>query len=221
MTHQQLLRSHFLQGTRQRLREDPLPHSHAPRRPRSRRWSMSMSTSTNPWSHPYFQVVREPYLRVTATFLNHEGVLLPRPHPPLHPRPLSPPPPTCRHRGLPPGRQMPPSLPLRLPFPPHGQNPIPMIFMSGHTRHLLPCPLQLDPLEIGPGSVHWPFSACPRLPDRRPPRSRKRQRGRQQRRRGKCWLARERDGPRRKERRKRPLVKFWRKTRQRNMFSHA
>jgi hypothetical protein len=200
MTHRQLLRSHFLQDTCQRLREGPLPHSHAPRLPRSRRWSMSMSTSpSNPWSHPHFQVVRGPYRRATATSLNHEVVLLPRPLPPPLPRPLSPPPPTCRHRGLPPGRQMPPCLRLRLRFRPRGQNPIPMIFMSGHTKHLLSCLPQLEPPQTGPGSVHWPFSACPRLPDRRPPRSQKRPRGRQQRRRGKCWLGRGRDGPRRKE----------------------
>jgi hypothetical protein len=150
----------------------------------------------------HFRVGRGPYRRATALCLNHEVVL----H--LHPLNLSHPPPPPRHLRRSPGL---PSLTLlhhslpkkrlgqrpRQPHPtPHGHHRIPMIIMFRHPEHTTTCLSHKAKCpQTGPGSVHWPHSACPELLDRRQPRSRKLQRGKQQMRGDTIWMRRRRDEP--------------------------
>jgi hypothetical protein len=72
------------------------------------------------------------------------------------------------------------------------------MIMLSHPRHPRPpLPRPAKSPQTGPGSV---YSACPKPPDRRTPRSQKLQRDKQRMRGDISWLRRGRDEPLRKER---------------------
>ena len=122
-------------------------------------------------SNFHFQPVYGAYLKNTSP--NHEVVL----PPPLHY--LSPPPtplPTCRYRGLSMERQ----LPCLGPHP-HDRQSALIVFLYHHANrppsYLL---RQTNPPPTGPSSIHWPYWACPKLPDSRTHNSPKLQPGQKQ-----------------------------------------